>query len=100
MHLAPQDIVTTQHDRVFADLLRFMHTAHDRLTSLHETSRGVGGARRRCEGEMVRGERDDEASGQPSAGEGVGFLPPRLEVPTAALIAGVCSCMYQSRKAI
>ncbi len=90
--------MTTQHDRVFADLLRFVRTAHKQLNVLHETTSKADGVERKegsLGGDTVRdgsggGGGDSEGTGvcQPARGQRLGFLPPRLEVPTAALIAG------------
>lgn len=98
--------MTTQHDQVFADLLRFIQTAHGRLNTLHETMYKVCG-RRRVEGsvggEAIEGGGTgvsngvEETADQPSTEQRVeGFLPPRLEVPAAALIAGTVSTSVHS----
>ena len=61
-----QGIISKQHDKIFTDLLEFIRSAQQQLESLHLSS-------------------ESEASHL--------LLPPRLEVPTAVLVAGVCVCV-------
>lgn len=61
-----QEITSSQHDKVFGDLLRFILSSHQKLQSLHTIlSENVGTPFTRRK------------------------LPPRLEVSTAVLITGV-----------
>lgn len=59
--------MSRQHDKLFSDLLGFIQGAHKQLEILHEND--IAGRK----------------NGDPTA---MTFLPARLEIPTAALIAG------------
>ena len=59
-HYYTQVVITKQHGKVFTDLLAFISSSNKQLQSLHQSS--------------LSKEK---------------FRPPRLEIPTAVLIAGV-----------
>lgn len=65
-------IMSRQHDKIFADVLQFIRSVARQLEALHERSRAA-----------VRG---NSPRGAPQQAR---LLPPRLEIPTAVLVAGV-----------
>ena len=60
--------MSRQYDKLFSDLLGFIQGAHKQLEILHEND--------------IAGRKNDGDS------TSITFLPARLEIPTAALIAG------------
>ena len=62
--------MSRQHNKVLADVLDFARRVQKQLESLHAKTLFKDGPR--------------------SCGPPEKFLPPRLEIPTAALVAGVC----------
>lgn len=65
-----QAVVSRQHNKVLADMLAFARRAQKQLESLHAGTLSKDGP---------------HSPGLPRK-----YLPPRLEIPTAALVAGAC----------
>ena len=69
-----QEITANQHDELFTSLVKFVGEASEQLRGLSASSSAAGD--------------DKEEEGEGSEGASVP-LPPRLEIPTAVMVAGI-----------